>query len=561
MSNHTFAEMLCSMAVSSRSGTRRRDRRGLRNSSVWRRSRRLRAIPRALALLLVALVPALTGLWLGVRLAGTDTRQTPLGLVSLQVRIAPHGRVDAFIPIADWGVRFHAYDGPVVLHVEPRAVDRQAVIRAVSGDQQVLAGTEAELRTAARRVSIAAWLWGTGIALMLGVLVALGLAHTRRHRIVVLLFPVAVATIALLVGLGVLLRVRGTFDSHAFEHPTYYARGAELAQLLHASSHVSAGNGYTSSLAQTLQGFATLLEDSTIRRVPIGGRDALLVSDLHGNVLALGPLGRYSTGQPVFFVGDFGQSGSAIEARLLVPRVARLSRRIIAVSGNHDSSLFMRRLARAGVTVLTARGRLRADGSVTGPPEVRVEGLRVAGFADPLEWRGSDPTDPRRIYSFADRPDGALLQAAAQQRLLAWALALRPAPDVILVHQNGLAQWLAQALRARGWTHALTILTGHDHVQHVDQYGPITVADAGSVGAGGFFGAGHTYIGLGQLHFATGLPALAAVDLVKSDPITGAGQADRIVINSEGVCGPAAVPTCSPSGVVGGTADPLRRHP
>jgi hypothetical protein len=221
----------------------------------------------------------------------------------------------------------------------------------------------------------------------------------------------------------------------------------------------------------------------------------------------------------------------------------------------------MRRLAAAGVTVLTGRGRLRRDGSVTGPPVVLVDGLRVAGFADPLEWHGSDPADPARIYSFADRPDGVALQAQAQSRLISWVVGLRPRPDVVLVHQNGLAQGLARALRARGWTHVLTILTGHDHVQHVDRYGPITVADAGTVGAGGVFGAGHAFIGLGELHFGSHPPALAAVDLVKSDPVTGAAQADRIVISAQGACGPGTVPTCSRQGIVGNAARLVREHP
>ncbi|HEU4978047.1 MAG TPA: metallophosphoesterase family protein [Solirubrobacteraceae bacterium] len=539
------------------------DRGGGRGSSLPpRRSRRRIALALA-ALALAAVVVALTGLWLGIRLAGTDTRETPLGRASVQVSVASHGGVEAFIPVADWGLRFHAFRGPVVLHVEPRAVDRQAVIRAVSGDQHVLAGTEAQLRKAAAHVSISAWLWGAGIALALGALVALGLAHATRRRAIVLGFPVAVCSIALLVGLGVLLRVRSTFDSHAFEHPVFYARGAELAQLLHASSKVTATqNGYTSTLAQTLQGFATLLEDSTLQRVPPGNRDALLVSDLHGNVLALGPLRRYASGQPIYFVGDFGQTGSAAEAKALVPRVSRLGARVVAVSGNHDSGLLMRRLARAGVTVLTASGRLRANGSVSGPPVVRVDGLRVAGYGDPFEYHGPDPADPSRIYSFADLPGGGKPEFNdAEQRLIAWARGLRPRPDVLMVHENGLAQGLAQALHARGWTHALTILTGHDHVQHVDRYGAITVADAGSVGAGGVFGAGHTYIGLGQLHFGTRPPALRAVDLVKSDPFTGAAQADRIVIDSQGVCGPGAIPTCSPRSATGPAARLLRVHP
>ena len=55
----------------------------------------------------------------------------------------------------------------------------------------------------------------------------------------------------------------------------------------------------------------------------------------------------------------------------------------------------------------------------------------------------------------------------------------------------GLAQHLAETLHARGDNGPLLILTGHDHNQHVDLYGPnpgIVVADGGTAGAGGVFG-------------------------------------------------------------------------
>ena len=32
--------------------------------------------------------------------------------------------------------------------------------------------------------------------------------------------------------------------------------------------------------------------------------------------------------------------------------------------------------------------------------------MKVAGVADPLEWQGENPTDPERIFSFSERPDG-----------------------------------------------------------------------------------------------------------------------------------------------------------
>ena len=79
----------------------------------------------------------------------------------------------------------------------------------------------------------------------------------------------------------------------------------------------------------------------------------------------------------------------------------------------------MRSLARRGVTVLTRDGVLRADGS-HGGPFADVAGLRVAGFDDPLEWRGGRPGDPRRIFSFSELPDPEQATDAAQQDLLRW---------------------------------------------------------------------------------------------------------------------------------------------
>jgi hypothetical protein len=99
----------------------------------------------------------------------------------------------------------------------------------------------------------------------------------------------------------------------------------------------------------------------------------------------------------------------------------------------------------------------------------------------------------------------------------------------VLVHQNGLAQWLAGQLSARGQTRPLTILTGHDHRQHVTTYGPIAVVDAGTVGASGIYGVGRDSVGLGDLHFARTGGALEASDLIAVEPVSGAAQAQRVV--------------------------------
>ena len=78
----------------------------------------------------------------------------------------------------------------------------------------------------------------------------------------------------------------------------------------------------------------------------------------------------------------------------------------------------------------------------------RVDGLRIAGYPDPLEWPGPDPTSPHRIFSFAQLPDGNRRYAQAQTALVGWFEQLQPRPQVVLVHENGLAQTLARAIAA-----------------------------------------------------------------------------------------------------------------
>lgn len=100
----------------------------------------------------------------------------------------------------------------------------------------------------------------------------------------------------------------------------------------------------------------------------------------------------------------------------------------------------------------------------------------------------------------------------------------------MLVHENGLAQSLARRLSASGYDHPLTILTGHDHIQHVNHDDAIDIVDAGTVGAGGLYGIGSNYVGLGELHFDPARPQLAATDLIQVEPVSGVAQAQRIVL-------------------------------
>jgi predicted phosphodiesterase len=379
---------------------------------------------------------------------------------------------------------------------------------------------------------------------VLGALAAGAIAATLARalrpgqpRLALLTWLVAPALWAALLGFIVLLRAEDTFAPRAFDNPSFYARGAELPQLLSAAENAQeVGEGYSSSVQRALVGYATLLRGGPRLDVAGGLRPALQVSDLHGNTLVLRPLRRVVSGRPVFFVGDFGQSGTRAEADVLIPQVMKLGQRIVAVSGNHDSRLFMRELAGAGATVLTDRGRLRSNGTVKGPPTRRVAGLRIAGYPDPLEWRGSDPNSPRRVFSFGDLPNGEQMYARAERLIRRWFLRLRPVPDVVLIHQNGLAQSLARAVHAEDPGRSLLILTGHDHRQHIDRYGQVLVVDAGTVGAGGAFGAGLESVGVAELHMQRGETLPHAVDLIRVEPLSGAANAERVIAFSAEAC-------------------------
>lgn len=200
----------------------------------------------------------------------------------------------------------------------------------------------------------------------------------------------------------------------------------------------------------------------------------------------------------------------------------------------------MERLAGAGIDVLTDDGLLEADGPAAQSPLVEVDGLQIAGYSDPLQWDGADPSDPERIFSFSELEDGGELeQQAAYDAIVQWFEGLPEAPDVVVVHQNGIAQHLADALHDGGYVAPLTILTGHDHEQHIDAYGSIVVVDAGTLGAGGIFGAGDEFAGLAQLHFDPDEPILRSVDLIRAEPLSGRAQAERVLIDS--LCEPVAL--------------------
>ena len=486
---------------------------------------------RWLGLILAAALVVAVGMAVGWRLAGPAESETELGRVTIEVAPDLTGRIDAFVPIADWGIRANSFDGPFELRLEVRTVDRRGALAAASDGGGALQDLEDELEGAARSAVLRAFAWGLGVSLALALL----LWFAVRSQAILRPLPYIAAALAVLGGAGTVALAAISFDSKSFSKPTFYGRGEELAQLLAFFERGGGTGQYSSNFEGTLANFTAYLSDAP-RTEAEGDRTFLLGSDLHNNAPILSALQRFGGDEPVMLVGDFAHEGNEAEARLIVPRLAALGSRVFAVSGNHDSQGLMEDLAEAGVTVLEQEGRLQGDGTVTGPPLVEVNGLTIAGFADPLEWQGDDPGTPERSFSFPELDDGEAVEEAAKAELVSWFGSLPEEPDAVLVHQNVLAQHLAATLFEEGYDRPLTILTGHNHLQGVDRYGSILVINAGTLGAGGVLGAGQDFAGLGLVHPAGDGAEVASVDLIRIEPLSGQAQADRAVIDI--VCPP-----------------------
>ena len=399
----------------------------------------------------LAVVLALAGIALGLRIASPGEYDTELGRVSVRVTPATHGQVEAYIPLADWGVRFHAFRAPMRLHLEPRTVERDVVIRAASGARAPVSATEAGLRTAVQKTVLARALRprrrsaaGADARARAGGFrrAAPAVSSSAPRRWPSSRSPPSRAGRTLRPGPGELRRARP-------RPPTFFARGAELVQLLHAATNArAAGDGYASKVQVAVSGFASLLTDPTAGRVD-DTRPALLASDLHNNRSRSTRCATTRATSPCSSSATSATRGSADEARLLAPGVAGLGPRVVAVSGNHDSTDLHaqpRPPRRDGPDTRrrAARGRPTTAGpfaDVAGPARRRVR--RPARVA-----REAARAIRERIFSFSELPDPAARATDAAQQDPA-ALVRRPAAPARRRARttSGLAQWLAEQLR------------------------------------------------------------------------------------------------------------------
>ena len=448
-------------------------------------------------------------------------RQLDVGTVRLSIDPGHAGALDLYVPLVDWGVRFPVVKAPARIKVDVQSVDRKEVVRLAEAGTLSAGLVRAQARDALAFYLRLAILAAVAGGLALGVLIALAVRSGRGPRLRTTLLTAVGA--ALLCGAALIpgLPPRSNVDS-----PQYYANGPEVPTALAALESIGeSARTLDDEIDQQLVGIARFV-NAPAGRTPLTDRSPRLTvaSDLHNNLIALPALESAAEGGPLLFAGDLTDRGSPVE-QALVLRVARAGTRLVFVSGNHDSDVLERKLARTGAVVLTGSGRLRGNGTTDGRLVTTVGGLRIAGYDDPL----------KRLEADGYRDNGARYTPVEEQRFADWLAPLVGRVDIVMVHAPALARLALDGLRADPPAAPLLLVVGHTHRTSVERLGTVTVLNPGSAGAGGTGNlAEGGDVGLARLTY-TPLPSFAprAADLVQIDPGDGNAQARRVRLDPD----------------------------
>ncbi len=443
-------------------------------------------------------------------------RELSIGRIELSVQPFHAGALDLYVPLVDWGARFGAVRVPARVSVDVRTIDREAAQRVAGGQLPDVRAVRGEARDAMASYLRALLVVVLACALVAGVIVALAVRGRGAPRLRWLLATAAGTAVDGSVALAVLLPTRGEITD-----PEYYANGPDIPVALRTIEQAQGSARVISEeLNEQLVGLARLVSASSAR-AGSDLRTLVLASDLHNNLLALPALDRAVGRRPLFFAGDLTSSGSPFEFSLM-RRIVGLGHPFVFVSGNHDSDALVRRMALAGGTVLTERGRLKADGTY-GPVVVRVRGLRVAGYSDPFERRARE--------RFRDRGEPRPTPEQ-QEEFRDWLRPLLGRVDVVMVHSPALAEAAAEELRRIPPRRPIVLLTGHTHQAGFRSSTNFVELNGGTVGGGGTGNLEKSQpFGLALLIYAhEGGFTPTAADLVEIDAHAGSARAERLRI-------------------------------
>ncbi|GAB6875697.1 metallophosphoesterase family protein [Thermaerobacter litoralis] len=387
--------------------------------------------------------------------AGSSARVTagPFAF-TLSARPSWHGVTEVSIPPLG-RVRASTHTAPLGLEVRLDTVDVPTLGRLLErrGTRGLVEGLRHQAEGVARRFALRLVLLGTGG----GALAALLLARRRWRRVG------AGAAVGLLVSGGLVVATQQTFDPGAFRQAEYSGAITAAPWLLDVFTNTPAKVEAFSRQMEVLVGrLNDLYQGIEVQQAVVPQDESLrllIVSDLHNNpagVRLVREMAASFRPDLILDAGDVADWGTAPEVRL-VAELAELDVPYYLVPGNHDSPQSLEALeAQTGVEVL-------GDGLYSLPG-----GLLVASSRDPASYR---------VSPAMGRPQEIEAQVQALDHLLA---AAPRRPDLLVVHNPGVAG------RFRGRVPVL--VSGHTHVQRVDDTPQGLFLNPGSTGAAGLRG-------------------------------------------------------------------------
>jgi predicted phosphodiesterase len=467
--------------------------------------------------------PVLVGL-VGAALALQAFAKTTVDAGPFLVQIeADFGRSVTDISLPPLGrLRADTHGAPLHLRASLREVDVEELQEGLRrGVDSVAAEVERSTLDAAGR--FVGWVILVGVA---GA-AALGLLAFRNRWLLVLR-----ATLAGL--LAVVLSVGFTaigFDAAAFQAPSYTGSLRLVPQLFGPVQGAIERVGYfREELRRVVAGAARAY--AAIESNPLGRGDevrVLHISDIHLSTLGYDFAQELSRSFDVDLVLDTGDTTSfgASNEEFILSEIPGFGLPYVWVRGNHDSREFQEALGRVEGTVVL-------DGDTA-----EVDGFTIYGLGHPYfnEARGTP---------VGDEDVEALVEGAAD-RLLADVSALPDVPDIVMVHDDRMAEQIAGLVPL--------VISGHFHAAREevrDGTVYLRVGTTGGAGPTGFTAEGDVPFSAEVLYFREneeGQLRLVAWDVVTQFPESGSLEIARHLASDIGVSpSPSiATPTESPT--------------
>jgi predicted phosphodiesterase len=380
---------------------------------------------------------------------------------------------------------------------------------------------EVERNTLDAAGRFAAWVILVGI---LGA-AALGLLAFRNRWLLVLRATVAgLLAVVLSVGLTAI-----GFDAAAFQAPSYTGSLRLVPQLFGPVEGAIERVGYfRDELRRVVAGAARAY--AAVESNPLGRGDevrVLHISDIHLSTLGYGFAQELAQSFDVDLVIDSGDTTSfgASDEEFILDEIPDFDLPYVWVRGNHDSAAIQE--AVAGID-----GAFVLDGETA-----LVEDFTIYGLGHPYfnEARGTPVGDD----------EVEALVARAAERVRSEVSALPEPPDLVLVHDDRMAEGVAGLVPV--------VLSGHFHdnrTEVVDGTVYLRVGTTGAAGPTAFTVEGDVPFSAEVLYFRSDEESrmrLVAWDVVTQFPETGSLEIARHLASDVGLSPSPSVPTPTPS--------------